>query len=286
MDPARVLREQDGVLTAAQAEACGIPPRAARRRIAAGRWSAPFPGVFHDRGHRYGPRARIRSAGLWSGGVVSGPAAAWWWGMLDVVPAVVDVTVPRGRRRRARPGVRVRRRDLDPADRVLRHGLGITGRPLTVLEAAVVLDDGSAMVDRALQRWVTFDALHGAWCRMAGATGARRARELLVAAADRAGSDAERRLVRLLRSAGIDGWVLGHRVGPYELDLAFPAARLGVEFDGWAWHSDVVRFRNDRRKGNELAGAGWTVLRVTWHDLDTAPGRIVAQIRHALRLAG
>ncbi|MBC3191637.1 type IV toxin-antitoxin system AbiEi family antitoxin domain-containing protein [Pseudonocardia sp. C8] len=285
MDLTSLLRAQGGVVTTAQAERCGVAPRTLRRWVREGRWNTPYPGIYRDGSHRFGPRARIRAVALWGGesGTVAGPAAAWWYGLLDCAPAIVTLILPRTTSRRPRRGVCVRRRDLEAADRAVHDGIALTARPLTVLEAATAIPDGAAFLDRALQRrWVTFDAVYAAWCRACGATGSAQVRRLLVAAADRAASEAERRLVRLLRDAGIGGWELGYRFGPYELDLAFPAARVAVEFDGWAWHTDVARFRNDRRKGNELVLAGWTLLRVTWHDLETAPGRVLAQIRHAL----
>jgi very-short-patch-repair endonuclease len=75
-----------------------------------------------------------------------------------------------------------------------------------------------------------------------------------------------------------EGVQIRHR----DLDLAFTEAKVAVEVDGWAWHVDVDRFRADRRKGNALANAGWTVLRFTWHDLTARPGYVVAEIRAAL----
>jgi very-short-patch-repair endonuclease len=79
--------------------------------------------------------------------------------------------------------------------------------------------------------------------------------------------------------------VLGHPLGPYRIDVAFPAARLAVEVDGWAWHVDVARFRNDRRKGNAITRAGWDLLRFTWHDLDGRPAETVAEIAATLARA-
>ncbi len=105
---------------------------------------------------------------------------------------------------------------------------------------------------------------------------------MLTAAADRADSDAERKLVALLRAAGISGWVLGHAFGPWTIDLAFPDVRVAIEVDGWAWHVDAERFRNDRRKGNAIVRAGWTLLRFTWHDLHTRPHELIAEIRDAI----
>jgi very-short-patch-repair endonuclease len=80
------------------------------------------------------------------------------------------------------------------------------------------------------------------------------------------------------------------RIGPGEwgrsrIHLAFPDQRVAIEVDGWAWHVDVDRFRADRRKGNALTRAGWTLLRFTWHDLVTRPAEVVAEIRHTLTAA-
>lgn len=112
-----------------------------------------------------------------------------------------------------------------------------------------------------------------------GRTGWSRAGELITAAADRAESAAERLLVGILRDAGITGWELGHPAGPYRIDLAFPAARVAIEVDGWAWHVDAERFRADRRKGDVLTRAGWDLLRFTWHDLNGRPHQVLPEIR-------
>jgi very-short-patch-repair endonuclease len=180
----------------------------------------------------------------------------------------------------------VRRCDLPEVDRVEVSGLWVSAVPLTVLEAAVALDTaGSHLLDRALQRRVAVADLYDAHYRNLGRRGSAKAAALLRAARDRAPSEAERRLVALLRDAGLTGWRCGYRVGRYKLDLAFPAAQIAIEVDGWAWHSDVERFRHDRRRQNALVLAGWTVLRFTWHDLTSRPDAVLAQIRAALRAA-
>lgn len=108
---------------------------------------------------------------------------------------------------------------------------------------------------------------------------------LLVAAADRADSAAERMLIQLLRTAGISGRVTGHPQGTYLIDIAFPGSKVAIEIDGWAWHVDHDRFVGDRRKNNALVRAGWVVLRFTWHDLTRSPHSVVAQIAAALAAA-
>jgi very-short-patch-repair endonuclease len=259
-----------------------------QRRVRSGAWQELHPRVYLVSGHRRTPEVRVRAAWLWAGGepaAVTGLAAAHWHGMLEALPARIELTVPSATHRAPPPGVAVRRRDLHDADLTHHRDLWVADRPLAALETAITLPDGSAFLDRALQRFVPFPALYDCYCRNLGRRGWTEAGRLITAAADRADSAAERILKQLLRDAGITGWVVGHRFGPHLLDLAFPARRVAIEVDGWAWHVDVDRFRADRRKGNALTHAGWTLLRFTWHDLVTRPHEVVAEILHALAAA-
>jgi very-short-patch-repair endonuclease len=255
------------------------------RRQATRRWLPIHPRVYLAADRELTHVGRVRAAALWLGEPVtlSGIAAAWWHGLWPDPPSIVELTVPESRCPGARPGIKVRRRDLSEVDRVGTRDLWVTAMPLTALEAAVALgEQGSELLDRALQGRVRFDALHRAHCRNLGRRGVVAAGRLLVAATDRAASAAERKLIALLRGAGIAGWRQHYRVGGYELDFAFPDHWVAVEVDGWAWHKDARAFQNDRQRQNSLVLAGWTVLRFTWRDLTERPGTVVAEIRAAL----
>jgi very-short-patch-repair endonuclease len=54
-----------------------------------------------------------------------------------------------------------------------------------------------------------------------------------------------------------------------------------VEVDGWAYHRDLPAFRRDQERQNALVLAGWTVLRVNWHDLEADPDGVLATVRAA-----
>jgi very-short-patch-repair endonuclease len=276
-----LVARQAGVLALHQAVELGMSAATVQRRVRQGSWTRLHPATYLVGGHRMTDEARIRAAWLWAGeqAAISGAAAACWHGLIPGAPDQVEVTVPRRLGPGDRPDVRVRRRDLLPADLVGIRGIRLTGLPLSVLETAVALPEGSAFLDRALQRRVRFPTVYRAFCRNMGRRGSSAAGRLLVAAADRADSAAERLLVRLLREAGVTGWVLGHPFGPWRIDLAFPREKVAVEVDGWAWHVDAERFRNDRRKQNALVRDGWDPLRFTWHDLDGRPREVVEEIR-------
>lgn len=239
-------------------------------------------------------RGHLRAAVAWAGddAVASGLSAAQWWGLVPPSPGNAQVTVPRTRSRRPPDGVLLLRRDLDAADRTVRDGLPVTGLPLTVVDAALLLgpERGAPLLDRALQKGLPLAALRAAHSRMIGRRGAGRIGRLLGLAARGARSEAERLAHRVLDGAGVRGWRADHPVVVdgvrYVLDIAFPAVRLAIEIDGWAWHSSAERFRADRRRGNRVALAGWTVLRFTWDDLVHRPDIVVAQVRAALTLLG
>ncbi len=110
---------------------------------------------------------------------------------------------------------------------------------------------------------------------------------ILAAAAGGAISEGERLLLRLLAKARIQGWESNFGVyagGGYRVvDVGFPAQKLAIEVDGFAFHSSDVRFADDRRRQNALVSAGWTVLRFTWWQLVNSPDEVLRVIEQNLR---
>ncbi|MGH3868500.1 MAG: type IV toxin-antitoxin system AbiEi family antitoxin domain-containing protein [Pseudonocardiaceae bacterium] len=187
---------RDGVLTLEEAVRGGLTPRQTRHRVRSGQWIRLHPGVYLVGRREPDQRADTRAAVAWAGAgaVASGLTAAWWWGLRDWAPVIAEVTVPHTRSRRPRAGVGLHRRNLDPVDLVVLRGLPVTALPLTVLDAAVALghDSGRPLVDRALQRRVSFGELHAAYCRALGRHGSPWLGRVLREAADGACSQAER----------------------------------------------------------------------------------------------
>ncbi|MGB8963446.1 MAG: type IV toxin-antitoxin system AbiEi family antitoxin domain-containing protein, partial [Pseudonocardiaceae bacterium] len=157
---------RDGVLTLDEALRGGLTLRQVRHRVRTGQWTKLHPGVYLVGRREADQQASTRAAVAWAGpgAVASGLTAAWWWQLRDWAPGVAEVTVPWTRSRRCPPDVVLRRRNLDPVDLVVLRGLPVTALPLTVLDAAAALgnDSGRPLVDRALQRRVSFGQLHAA----------------------------------------------------------------------------------------------------------------------------
>lgn len=293
MDIDRFLAEHDGVVSRAQARECGLSEGQIARRLARGAWIRRAPGVYFAVAWVWTASAHVRVAAAWAepDGALAGLAAAWWLGLGLDGPHPIVVVLPRGGARRAPRGVRVTQRDLG-RDRVRHDGLWVMSRPLAVLEAAVALGrNGQAFLDRALQQHVTLDELRAAQHRHLGRRGSPSAGRLIARAGDRAASEPERRMLALLRGAGITGWVANLEVtlragAALRLDVAFADIRLAVEVDGWAHHVDPDRFVNDRLRKRALVADGWTVVEVTWFDLLHRPDEVIADLRRiVLRLS-
>ncbi|MEK9501638.1 DUF559 domain-containing protein [Gemmatimonadota bacterium DH-20] len=99
-------------------------------------------------------------------------------------------------------------------------------------------------------------------------------------------SEAEVRFLDLVRSAELPLPRTNLRVGPYELDAAWPRERVAVEIDGYEYHRSRVRFEADRRKDAWLAAKGYQVIRVTWRQLTEHAIWTAAQVAQALARAG
>jgi hypothetical protein len=101
----------------------------------------------------------------------------------------------------------------------------------------------------------------------------------------RAESPMETRLRLLLSFAGLPRpaaqYVVRDDEGDFvaRLDLAYPAERVAVEYDG-AFHWD--QRRADDRRRDALRALGWTVLVVSGQDYYQSPESIIAKVRTSL----
>jgi very-short-patch-repair endonuclease len=94
-------------------------------------------------------------------------------------------------------------------------------------------------------------------------------------------SEAERRLLRIIRQAGLPAPEVNARVAGFEVDLLWRTQRLIAEIDGWQFHGHRLAFERDRDKQQALAAAGFRVTRITWRQLDR-PMKVAANLAQAL----
>jgi very-short-patch-repair endonuclease len=208
--------------------------------------------------------------------------AAALWGWTTARTPRIHLIVAPCRYLRPPPGVAIKRLDLQPAELTRKAGLPITTRTRTLADCLRFLPAAEAVtvLDRAQQ--VNCVNLTGVAEHLPSrGAGTRQARQVLAAATGEH-SPAERVATTLLRQAKVAGWRVNHRVvldgRTVVIDIAFVAARVAIEVDGWAYHSDVDAFQRDRRRQNRLVAQGWRVLRFTYRDLVERPDVVVAEI--------
>ena len=279
------LAENEGIITIERAVGCGLSRGQIRQRLESGAWKPITRGVYRSASHPYTESAMVRAAVAAHRGTADRTTAAWWHGLLTELPDHLTMAV------RSKPtalrwtagDVRVLRRRYHADDVTTVRGLAVTGLPMTVLTAAAALDDGSRLMDRALQAHpVTVADLEASLERNAGIAGFTRARGLVAVAGGDTESAAERLFVDLLIAERIGGWELQRKFGPWRLDVAWPEEKVAVEIDGWAFHQRPDQFERDHRKRNALAKAHWIPLGYTWHRLTDDPGGCMREVIDAL----
>ena len=200
--------------------------------------------------------------------------------------AVVDVTVI-GTGRRPQPGIRLHRRKSIPADELTTlDGLPITTPARTLLDLAATGVRGRSLataLDRAEHLGVLdFADLAVLLDRYAGRPGTPALREAL----DRyAGGDARSALEEIVGELCSDHAIPRPQENVVVLgkvrDFYWPATRLVVEADSYAWHRSPDAMANDRERDVELTLAGIRTLRFTWSQATRRRAYVISALRSA-----
>jgi very-short-patch-repair endonuclease len=283
---------QRGHVARRQLLAAGLSSKTIDRRLASGLLIPVHRGVYRVAHRAPAPLAKEMAAALASGpgALVSHRSAAAVWDMLPY-PAAGDVWITNTSERGVgRTGVRVARtRALEPTDVRFTGWLPLTSPARTLLDIAGIVEDHrfeSAVAEAQARRLVTETDLRAQVGRSNGRRGAAPLRLLLDRAAPpaRTKREAELRMLRLIRAAGLPEPLVNQRAGRFEVDFYWPDHALVAEFDSYEFHTDIRAFRRDRERSNELQLMGIRVLRFTWYHLTRTPRGLEARLREALGL--
>lgn len=119
--------------------------------------------------------------------------------------------------------------------------------------------------------------------RIGGRPGTRALRRMLEGSGPRrTRSRPERKLLALIRAAGLPEPETNVRVGRWEVDFLWRDAGFVIEVDAHSTHSSPRAFERDRRKTSELQDLGLFVHRVTRNQLDLDPTATIARALRAL----
>lgn len=296
---AAVARSQRGLASRHQLiESASVSTSTITRRLAAGQWSEPVPGVVDLGTHAPSPLGGLQGLLLATGpsSWVSHVSAAHLHGFLDVSPPrSPDILVIRGGRTRAGTAVLHTTRGLEPDEETMRHGLRCTTPARTLFDIAPgtttdLLERYAA--DLARRDSTVLEQLGVLLRRYPGANGRRRlltALSRLPEGVAELASPLEVLGVAAMLRAGAPAPTLQYRVRDgggavvKRVDAAWPQARTLVEFDGAAYHDTSASRIHDEEVRARIRALGWTIEVLRHQDLDgPKPAAIAARLRQVL----
>jgi very-short-patch-repair endonuclease len=270
--------DQHGVVGRSQLLAAGVGSRAIVHRVESGRLHPLYRGVYAV-GHRVlSQRGRWMAATLATDGVLSHLSAAALWGIRPS-QGRIHVTTPRTRAKR--PGLLLHRAVLAPDEITTHHGIPVTTPARSLLDLAGILQRHQLQQAINEAEILRLPGPHHLTQRYPTKRGTRALRTLAPPTHTR--RDLEARFHTFLNDRRFPRPQTNVLIEGKEVDFAWPDRRLVIELDSWEYHRTRHAFEDDRRTDRRLRAAGWTVIRITWRDLDD-PDALEAELR-ALALA-
>jgi very-short-patch-repair endonuclease len=287
---AAIAALQRGLVSRRQLLAAGIGSASIGRMLETGSLWPRHQGVYSVGCAIEVPFARETAALLAVGpnAMLSHQSAALVWGICRERPddAPVDILIG-PRRRTRRDGITAHRTNrLERAEVRVCERLPVTSpaRTLRDIAGTVTMRELERAVDEALiRRIVRLPQLRDA---VAGQQG-RRGGPILTALLEHRGnstitrSQAEERMLELIRAAKFPEPQCNAHVNGYEVDFLWRHQRLIVEIDGYAYHPSRCAFERDRAKDAALAAAGYLVIRMTWLQMVHEPYVVIAGLAQA-----
>lgn len=131
----QLAESQGGYFSARQARRAGLSRAVLAYHVKTGRLLRVSRGVYRLAEFPETPHADLIIAWLAAGeeAVVSHESALLLYGLTDLLPAEIHLTVPRTASRRL-PGVRFHTAKLEPSEIARRHGLPVTALPRTLID--------------------------------------------------------------------------------------------------------------------------------------------------------
>ena len=294
---AELAGRQYGVVSRGQILRLGFSRREIERRIEKSHFHPLHPGVYAV-GHRLIPKegrwiAAVLACG--SKATLSHWSAAVLWGLRPNPRERIDVTVPH----RSRSSDLIRRHvsQLPDDERTVEERIPVTTVPRTILDlAATEPVDAVENLLREMEFLELRDrlSLMDLVVRYPGRRGVGKLGSALQRLEEepegRRRSKLEERFAPFLRLRHLplprfNDWILIGGKG-FRVDCHWPGTGQIVELDGWEGHRTRTAFREDRARDRTLRVAGYTVIRLTWNQLDDEPEAVATDLRALLGSGG
>ena len=289
--------------TVTQAAAAGLSRRGLRNAVAQRSVLRLMQGAYLRADVEPTALIRAQAAGLVMSEhmVVCDRTAAWIHGVETFDYWELDVAIPleayvlRGHAPPERRDCEGGSRDLQPQDWLELGGVKVTTPLRTTLDLGCKLSRRqalAAMDSLARLHEIAQTEMRGALPRYFRRRGVVQLRQLVPLVDGRSESPAESWMRLEILDHGLPAptpqhWVMVDGVPTYRLDLAYPHARVAIEYDGQQFHSGVQARRHDEERRSWLRANGWIVIVLDLHSFSAeAIENWVSELRTGLRMAG
>jgi very-short-patch-repair endonuclease len=177
---------------------------------------------------------------------------------------------------------------MDASDLTTHRGVRVTTPVRTVIDLSASLSEWE--LKRLLGRAMTAHrigplALTRSLARLAPRRGVAKLRRVMATNLLPTRSELELVVLQVLMDAGFEEPLVNEAIrveGRWWVpDFRWPRERLVLEADGARWHGNALARADDRERQRVLESAGEQVLRTTWHQAVTEPGRLAHHVRAA-----
>jgi very-short-patch-repair endonuclease len=279
---ARIAASAHGVVTHGQLTRAGVTAAEIKSRLRSGALLREHRGVYRV-GHRApSVEARYLAAVLacGEGALLSGPAAAFLFGLLKGPVPAPEVTTRTQRRVR---GVRTRRRRATvPLDGTTWRCIPVTTVATTLIDLASVLNSDAlarACHEAGVRYRTTPSQIEAVLARRPTSAGAGQLRRVMSGDTRVTLSRLEALFLERLREAGLPLPQTNRRVGGRRVDCRWPERGLTIELDGYRYHHSRHAWEQDRRREREARARGDEFRRYTFGDVFETPELMLGELQ-------
>jgi very-short-patch-repair endonuclease len=288
---AALARRQHGAFSYRQAIDAGATPRIIARRRSDQRWWELDHHVYALPAHPPSWLRQAKAAELrFPDGAISGRSAGVIWGLAELRPGAIEVTIPRSGRGGRTPLARVRQRDGVATTMI--SDIRVVAAPEVIADLAGIGDPvllGRAVDDVLLRHHAEVEELVARQLAMVDRR--QRGAALLGSILEERATGyepptnvLEAALYGLLDRSDLPPYVRQSPLpwwpdAPQRVDAYVPSWRRIIEADGRAWHARHLDFERDRRRDHLAQAHGVEVTRFTYRQLVREPAYALAMLR-------
>lgn len=211
--------------------------------------------------------------------VLAGRAGVFHWGLIRGRPPAPEVAAPT---RRRRPGIKTKRRRIDPGDVTTHRGIPILTVAAALVDAAPDLEEDDlarACHEASVRHRILHSHVNAVLARRPRAPGAPKLRRIMTGETPVTLSTVERVFYESLRRAGYPLPEMNRPAGGKRIDARWPQERVTLEILSFTFHNSRHAWERDHERRRQARARGDAFLQLTAGDVMGDRRAMLAELR-------